>query len=297
MDRRIKGSLLVFASALCWSFSGVLGKNLSWNGLSKTGVRAVVAVLIYAAYRKSFKVKLSKSTLVGALGVFLTSLLYMLALTMTTSANAIVLQYSMPVYVVLINYLAFRIKPGIKQLIALPLLLAGVALCCISGSVGGQKLPNARWGNALALLSGFTFSLVFVAGRMKGADSVDYTYFGNCLSMLLVFSALLDPNVRFGFDGETLGDWALILLMGVSLGMGYLLLGIGLRTASPVSAAILENLEPALNPVWVFLFLGERPGTPGIIGCLIVLFTVTVYSALPEGKRKRTISAETKNEF
>ncbi|MBQ9408688.1 MAG: EamA family transporter, partial [Clostridia bacterium] len=79
--------------------------------------------------------------------------------------------------------------------------------------------------------------------------------------------------------------WLLILLMGLSLGMGYLLLGIGLKSASPLSAAVLENLEPALNPVWVFLFLGERPGTLGIIGCAIVIVTVTLYSILPE-KRK-----------
>ncbi|MBQ9408706.1 MAG: DMT family transporter [Clostridia bacterium] len=281
----VKGSLLVFASALCWSFSGILGKNLSWNGFSKTGVRAIVAVIVYALYRKSFKVRLSKSTWIGALGVSLTSLLYMLALTLTTSANAIVLQYSMPVYVVALNYLLFKTKPTFKQLIVVPLLMLGVALCCLGGSVGGEELRHQTAGNLIALLSGLTFSLVFLAGRMRGADSVQYTYFGNCLSLLLVVSVFFDKNVRFGFSVDIMKDWLLILLMGLSLGMGYLLLGIGLKSASPLSAAVLENLEPALNPVWVFLFLGERPGTLGIIGCAIVIVTVTLYSILPE-KRK-----------
>ena len=285
MRSNVKGSLLVFASALCWSFSGILGKNLSWNGFSKTGVRAIVAVIVYALYRKSFKVRLSKSTWIGALGVSLTSLLYMLALTLTTSANAIVLQYSMPVYVVALNYLLFKTKPTFKQLIVVPLLMLGVALCCLGGSVGGEELRHQTAGNLIALLSGLTFSLVFLAGRMRGADSVQYTYFGNCLSLLLVVSVFFDKNVRFGFSVDIMKDWLLILLMGLSLGMGYLLLGIGLKSASALSAAVLENLEPALNPVWVFLFLGERPGTLGIIGCAIVIVTVTLYSILPE-KRK-----------
>ncbi len=286
MRREIKGPLLVFLSALCWSFSGVLGKNLSWNGFTKTGVRAVVAVLIYACYRKTFRVKLCKSTLLGALGVCLTSLMYMIALTLTTSANAIVLQYSMPIYVVLINYVAFRTKPGLKELTAVPLLMLGVALCCVGGSVSEKPLPHAMLGNIIALCSGLTFSLVFLAGRLKGADSVGYTYFGNCLSMLLLVSVCFDKNVRFGCDADSLRDWLLILLMGVSLGMGYLLLGIGLRTASPVTAAVLENLEPVLNPVWVFAFLGERPAATGLIGCAIVLVTVTLYSVLPDKKLK-----------
>ena len=286
MRKTVKGSLLVFASALCWSFSGVLGKNLSWNGFTKTGVRAVVAVAIYALYRKKVGVKITKSTLIGGLGVCLTSLLYMIALTLTTSANAIVLQYSMPIYVVALNFLVFKTKPSLKQLIVVPLLLLGVALCCMGGSIAKTALPHQTLGNIIALVSGLTFSLVFLAGRMKGADSVDYTYFGNCLSLLLLVSIFFDKNVRFGLEADVLRDWLLIILMGVSLGLGYLLLGIGLKTASPMSAAVLENLEPALNPVWVFLFLGERPGTIGLIGCGLVLVTVTLYSCLPEKKTK-----------
>ena len=284
MNKTFKGSVLVFSSALCWSFSGVLGKNLTWNGFTKTGVRAVVAVLIYAIYRRSFKVKLTKSTLVGALGVSLTSLLYMVALTLTTSANAIILQYSMLIYVVLFNLLVYKTKPTRRQLITVPLLMTGVALCCLGGSVSNEALEHQSAGNLIALLSGLSFSFVFLSGKMKGADSVDYTYFGNCLSLPFVVSLFFDSSVRFGFGTSVLREWLIILLMGISLGMGYLLLGIGLRTASPVSAAVLENLEPALNPVWVFLFLGERPGTLGIIGCCIVLLTVTLYSCLPDGK-------------
>ena len=282
MDKRLKGSLLVFLSALCWSFSGVLGKDLAWNGLSKGGVRSIVAVAIYALYRRTLRVKLTKSTVIGALGVASTSTLYMLALTMTTSANAITLQYSMPLYVALISFLFFGVKPDRRQLIALPLLMAGMALCCLGKGVGSTPLPRQGLGNALALLSGLTFSLVFVASRMKGADPLEYTYLGICLTMLLSLGLPFDENVRWG--AGTASDFLKVAAMGVSLGLGYLLLALGLKTASPTTAAILENLEPVLNPVWVFLFLGERPDATGLIGCALVLVTVTVYSCLPQGK-------------
>ncbi len=278
---RLRGLLLVSASAICWSFSGVLGKNVTWSGLSKGGVRSIVAVLIYALYRKTFRVSITKSTIIGALGVALTSTLYMISLTLTTSANAIVLQYSMPLYVVLLGFAFFRVKPQIKEIIAMPLLLAGVALCCL-GKGQGSDLPHQMLGNILALVSGLTFSLVFLASRMKDARPVEYTYLGICMTMLLCAWLPFDENVHF--SSETAGEWLMVAAMGVSLGMGYLLLALGLKTASPTGAAILENLEPVLNPIWVFLFLGEHPDTLGLIGCALVLLTVTVYSALPEKK-------------
>ena len=276
----------MFLSAVSWSFSGVISKNVEWNGFSKAGVRAIVAVLIYALARKTFKVKLTAHNLIGALGVATTSLLYMIAVTLTTSANAIVLQYSMPIYVVLISLMVFKIKPSLKDIIVLPILLLGVILCCAGGSSGGEPLPNAALGNALALISGLTFAFVFITSRFKDADSVEYTYLGNLISVLLAVSVFFDKNADFGFDAHTLSQWGLVALLGVSLGLGYLFLGWGLKTASPTTAAILENLEPVLNPIWVFLVVGERPGLTGLIGCAVVLVTVTVYSCLPESKKK-----------
>lgn len=273
---------MVFASAVCWSFSGVLSKNLDWNGFSKAGVRAVVAVLIYAAARKTWKFRLNRTSMIGALGVSMTSILYMLALSFTTSANAIVLQYSMPVYVVLIDWVMFRIKPGIKQIIVIPLLLFGVVLCCFGKSAGStSKAPVL--GNVLAILSGVAFAVVFLTARMKEADPLEYTYLGNLITTLLCVSIFFDPGVGLATRTD-LKEWFLILIMGITLGMGYLLLAKGLTSTGPVTSAILENLEPVLNPVWVFLFIGERPDTLGIIGCAAVMITVTVYACIPEKK-------------
>ncbi len=287
MNPKLKGSILVALSGISWSFSGVLSKNLEWSALSKAGVRSIVAVLMFAWLRKGFRLKLTKGTLIGGLGVALTSLLYLTALNLTTAANAITLQYSMPVYVALFDFLLFRKKPTLKQLCILPLLILGVALCC-AGDSEGAELKYAHIGNLIALLSGVSFSAVFLASRLDDQDTTDYTYLGNLLTVLMVFSLPFDPHVKFGFALPVLKDWLLVCLMGVSLGLGYMLLALGLKTASPLRAAVLENLEPALNPVWVFLFIGERPDLTGILGCCIILLSVVLFAMLPDHKAADT---------
>ncbi|MCR4621423.1 MAG: DMT family transporter [Clostridiales bacterium] len=286
MNPRLKGSLLVALSGISWSFSGVLGKSLAWSSLSKAGVRSVVAVLLFALVRKGFRLRLTKSTLIGGLGVALTSLLYLTALSLTTSANAITLQYSMPVYVALFDFLLFRKKPSLKQLVLLPLLLAGVALCCAGDSVG-EPLRYAYLGNIAALLSAVSFSVVFLASRIENCSTTDYTYFGNLITLLLIAFLPFDPSVRFGLDAVALTDWLRAGLMGASLGLGYIFLALGLKTASPLDAAVLENLEPALNPVWVFLFIGERPDLTGILGCGLILLSVILFALLPEARKRQ----------
>ena len=292
MSPKLKGSLLVALSGISWSFSGVLSKNLEWSALSKAGVRSVVAVLMFAWVRKGFRLRLTKSTLIGGLGVALTSLLYLTALNLTTAANAITLQYSMPVYVALFDFLLFGKKPSLKQLCILPPLILGVALFC-AGNSEGAELKYAHIGNLVALLSGVSFSVVFLASRLDREAATDYTYLGNLLTVLTVFSLPFDSNVRLGFELPVLKDWLLVCLMGVSLGAGYILLALGLKTASPLRAAVLENLEPALNPVWVFLFIGERPDLTGILGCSIILLSVVLFASLPDRKNEKTTEKET----
>ncbi|MBQ3080018.1 MAG: DMT family transporter [Clostridia bacterium] len=280
------GPLMILLSAVAWSFSGVLSKGLSWNGFSKAGVRGVIAVFIFACARRSFKVKLTPGHILGALGVSLTSLLYMTAIRFTTSANAIVLQYSMPVYVILLLFILYRRKPSVRDMIAVPFVLLGVILCCMKGESGGE---GKLIGDILALISGLTFALVYVASRIPGSDPMSYSYLGNIFSAFMAVSIFFDPNVHFhAADTVTramvIEQWVRILLLGLSLSFGYLFLAYGIRHTPPVTAAIISNMEPVLNPVWTFLFIGEAPGILGIVGAGIVLITSTLHSCLPSRK-------------
>lgn len=275
------GTLLVILAGVVWSLSGVLSKGIDWGGFSKTGIRALITVVILGIGRRSFKVRLTAGNIIGAIGVAATSLLYMFSISLTTSANAIVLQYSMPVFVVLYGILVLHEKPLRRDILAVALVLCGVILCCLQGMKGGRIL-----GDGIAVISGVTYAVVFIAKSRKDCTPDEYIFLGNAFAALMLVLLPFDSGVHFRATEEISAsrvwfEWGSAVVMGLSLGFGYLLFSRGISRTSPTVAAIASNVEPVLNPIWVFLFIGENPGALSLIGSAVVLLTVTLYSILP----------------
>lgn len=274
--RKNTGPLFVALAAACWSGAGVFGKSVTWSPLATTGMRAIIAALVMVLFRRGFRVRLSRGNLLGALCVSVTSILFMAANKLTTAANAIVLQYAMPVFVILLVWLIYHQKPVRRDVVTTVFVLAGVFLCS-ADSIGGGNLL----GDALALLSGFTYSFVFLCARMKDTDPREYALLGVSLCMPLSLFAIGDPGATF-----TLSNALAFHGLGLCLAGGYLFIAVGMRHTSPMTAAIASNIEPVLNPIWVFLFLGEKPGPLAVAGAALVLLTVTVYSVTARGAKK-----------
>lgn len=267
----VRGAALIMLACVAWSFSGVLSKWTPWGPLSLVGARAAMAAVAFGFRRGSFRVRFTPGVVLGALGVSLTSTLFIIANKMTTAANAIVLQYAAPIVVILFCWVYFRQRPTKLDILAACITGAGVVLCFMGGLQGGSPL-----GDTLALLSAFTFATVFFAVRMPNTDPLDYTYLGNLFSALLLLAIPFDQS--FALDTRSIIG---VLLMGLSLTVGYLLFSQGLRTGvNPVTAAIVANVEPVLNPLWVYLVIGEQPGPYTLLGAALVLLSVTLYSIL-----------------
>lgn len=262
------GILLVILGAVSFSGAGVLGKYTTWSGLSTAGARCLVAAIIMAIARGGVKVKLTKGNLLGAFGCAATSIVFIMANKLTTAANAIVLQYAMTAVVILFCWLFYGQRPGKKDVACAVSVLIGVVLCSASEMSGGRMI-----GNILALVSAVTYALVFFCARMPDADAESYNFMGIAMCVPCVLFAAKDPGATF-----TVGNILALSAMGVCLSVGYILISRGMKTVSPVSAAITTNIEPVLNPIWVFLFLGEAPNALAILGAIIVLGTVTLYS-------------------
>ena len=272
-DSRI-GAIQVALGATCWSFAGVLGKWLPWNAFTINGLRSLVAVLLLALARRSFRVRLSRGTVLGALGVTLTSMLYMAAIKLTTSANAIVLQYAAPAFVILFCWLFYGQRPSLRSLISAALIMLGVVLCFADRMGGGHLL-----GNLLALASAVTFALVFFCARMPDTNPADYSYLGLLLCVPSAVCGFFDPAMS-----ARPSEWLAVLGLGVCLAGGYYFISAAMGRVSPVFTVLLSNLEPVLNPIWVALFLpelGEVPGGMALVGSAIVLVTAAVYSLGP----------------
>jgi drug/metabolite transporter (DMT)-like permease len=274
------GPLIVALAADCWSGSGVLGKFATWSPLAITGARAILAVLLMALVRGGFRVRFSRGNVLGALGVSVTSVLFMAANKLTTAANAIVLQYAMPVFVILLVWIIYGQRPVQRDVFTTIFVLGGVFLCSVDSFGGGNLL-----GDALALLSGFTYSFVFLCARMKDTDAREYTFLGLIFCAPLALFAYNDPGATF-----TLPNVLALLGLGLCLSSGYLLIAVGMRHTSPMTAAIAANIEPVLNPLWVFLFLGEKPGPLALVGSIVVLATVTIYSVTARTAKKPDVA-------
>lgn len=279
---RGKGAVYIVLASLVWSFAGVLSKWAPWSAYSIIGARALFTAVFFGFVRKSFKPSFSKGNLLGAFAVASTSILFIMANKMTSAANAIVLQYAMPV-VVILGYWVFRgQKPGRLDIAASLCVLAGVALCFMGGLGRG-----AFWGDTVALISAFTYALVFFAARMPGADPADYTYLGNLVASLFLLYIPFD-------SGFTLSPSALlaVLLMGLCLSFGYFFFTAGMRAGiHPVTASILSNVEPVMNPLWAFVFLGENPGVVSLMGVALVLISVSVYNVMKTRQQAKTLPA------
>ena len=274
MSKNRLGALQVALAAISWSFAGVFSKSLPWNALTMNGVRSLIAAALLAMARGTAKVRLTRGTLLGAAGVALTSILYMAATKLTTSANAIVLQYAMPVFVILFSWLFYGQKPRRKHLIIAAFILCGVVLCSWDGLRGGNAL-----GDGLAILSAVTFAMVFFCARIPGANPKDYSYLGMIFCAPFALCGVFDPGMSLNP-----AHWLIALGLGVCLAGGYFFIARSMSNVSPISAALLANLEPILNPIWVFIFVGERPGPLTLVGAGIVLVTATVYALMPAGE-------------
>jgi len=270
----------ILLASLSWSFAGVLSKFVPWSALTITGFRALIAALFLGLFRKDFRPVNTFGTWLGAFGVVSTSTLFIFANKLTSAANAIVLQYAMPIFVVLFEAIVLKRRPGRLDVLAVLAVLAGVILCFCQGFQSGGML-----GNALALLSAGTYAIIYLAARRKDSDVLSYSYQGNLVAALFMLFMPFDRGV-----GPTAAHFVAAVGMGACMTVGYLFFCVGMRSGvSPITAAIVSNIEPILNPTWCFLFLGENPGPLSIAGALMVILAISAYTLV--GARRRTSAA------
>lgn len=270
MSQIQKGSLYIFIAATLWSFGGLLGKAIPLSGLSIAILRGGISALTIALYRKNWRVHISKSVIIAALSLSLTTLFYMVSNKLTTAANAILLQYTSPMYIILFAWILYKQKPKKSDILALMGVFVGMFIFFSRELSSGHLL-----GDLLGLASGLSFAGVFFANKLPNANPVDAVYLGNLLTFFLLPLVLLDQQIyTFSLNGLIM-----LMVMGVfQLGIAYILFSKGIQMISATSANIIATVEPVLNPIWVFIILHETPNPIALLGGGIVLITVLIYN-------------------
>lgn len=269
-----KAMLLMCLCAFLWSIGGLFIKLLPWHAIAICGVRSGISAFIILLYMAKMKYRLTLHNpmiWLSGLGLMGTMLLFVSANKLTTSANAIVLQSTAPLYIMVISALFFRAHYSRREYVLVAVTMGGIALFFLD-----QLTPGGLLGNVLALLSGLTMALMYTAsGRLPDdQSSMSALVVGHSAAALAGLPFLFLTPVEV--SPRTVSA---ILILGVfQLGIPYILYAIAVRRCSPLSCSLIGMIEPLLNPVWVLLVLGEKPGFFALIGGIIVLSAVTLWS-------------------
>ena len=261
---RNKGNLYILLTALLWSTGGILIKFIPGNAIAINGARSLIALLFFCCYRKGFKIYFNKYVVLAGFCLMMTNTLYVMANKLTTAGNAIVLQYLAPIFVLIWDSLYKKKLPSTKQILFVLMAFCGMVLFFFDQLDGGKLL-----GNILAICAGLAFSGVFFINSLPKASSEDASMVGFILSFIIGIPFLGQLNYS-----NMASNIALLVLGVFQVGLAYVTFAKGSKLTSPVNASLIGLIEAILNPVWVFLFYGERVGKYALIGASIILLAV-----------------------
>jgi drug/metabolite transporter, DME family len=259
------GILYIVAAALLWSTGGIGIKGVADSALKVTFYRSVfAAITLFLIFRKHVRVRPTPAFIAAIVsyGGCLTA--FVIATKWTTAANAIFLQYAGVIWVLLLSPLVLHEKMQRRDVIAIGIALGGMALFFV-----GKFEARGMAGNAMALLSSVFFATMILSLRRQPHASRAAVVWGNVVLSLVLLPFVADDLAL------TPRSMATFLFLGIlQIGLAYAFFVKGLQTVTATQASLTGMLEPVANPIWVLLFLGERPSAFAMAGAAIVLAAI-----------------------
>jgi len=259
---------LLLAAAL-FSTGGVAIKACGLSPWQVSAFRSGIGALTLLALAPESRRGWNGRTLVVGVAYAGTVTLFALANRLTTSANAIFLQSTAPIYLLLLGPWLLREPLHRRDLAFLAALAAGMALFFVGVEPARQTAPDPALGNTLAAASGLCWALTILGLRWIGRDGsggAGAAVVGNLLGCALALPFALP------LGDATPMDWALVVFLGVvQIGVSYVLVTRATRHVPALEATLLLLLEPVLNPLWSWLVHGEQPGPWSLLGGAILL--------------------------
>ncbi len=273
--------VLILFAVLLWSTGGLFIKLTTLDAFAVNCGRSLFAAITVAVFTYRKGLKLDRFTLLSAFlyAGTLTSFVY--ANKTTTAANAIFLQYTAPIYILILSPFILKEKFRFPDLITVVICLAGMSLFFLEDqdATANNLASNVFAGNIAALFSGVFFGLYFILLRhprtLENRNPALSVFYGNILIVLFMFPLLAQSPPT-----PTFNDVTAILFLGIfQIGLAYVLFTKGVAAGvRPLDASIIGFVEPLLNPVWVFLFAGERPSNWAILGGVIIITAIAAHT-------------------
>lgn len=274
-NRRINPLFLVLIAVLLWSTGGLFIKLTDGrlDAFQVTFFRSLFAAITVVILTRKDGLKINGFGILTSIIYAALLFLFVWATKKTTAANAIFLQYTAPIYILILAPFIIGEKFRMRDLVTVVIVLAGMSLFF----VGKLEISDYQ-GNIAALCSGVFLGLYILLlkhPRAEGFNPTIAVIYGN-----LLLAVLTAPSGIAALPIMTLMDWAAVIFLGViQIGISYVLFIKGVRGGTrPLDASLIGFIEPLLNPVWVFLFVGERPSQWAILGAFIVITAIFVHT-------------------
>ena len=267
--------------ALMWSLAGFNIKMIEWSPYAIAAGRSLVAVILLApmVLRKGFQ-KIDRDVIGGAICYAAFNYCFITSTTLTSSAIAIMMQYTAPIYVALLSWLFLRERVGWADIISVGFVFLGMIFFFLDSNSGGSLK-----GNIVSIFNGITFAGISIFLRLqKDGNPALSMYLGNVISAVaglpIMWNAGMPDTISLLF----------LLLAGLLVAVSYTLYAKASTGLSALETVLIPIIDPVMNPVWVFLFLDERPGALTIVGAAVILVSVTirVVSGLTPSSASRT---------
>lgn len=262
-----KGILAVFLTAILWSSGGLFIKLISLDSMELSFFRCAIAAVVFALMFRKRILKLNSLALLNSFAYAAVLILFVIATKTTTAANAIFLQSTAPIYVLIFEPLLTKTKWERINIITIVVCFLGMILFFM-----GDLTPGDIKGNIAALLAGVAFAAFFLGMKKNepqyGESSI---FYGNVIVALICIPFITDMN------SISVQDFAMVSFLGIfQIAFAYALFSYGLKRIIAVEASIISMFEPVLNPIWVFIGYGEVPSFYAIIGGIIIMTAITV---------------------
>ena len=254
--------ILLITAALMWSLGGVFIKLVDLNPMGIAGIRSLGAAVVLLIYIKKPRLYWNRYFITGVLAYTAMVVLYVLSIRLTTAANAIFLEFTAPIYVVAFSYLLLNERINRFDILTMVIIFLGMGLFFMD-----ELTFYGFWGNIMALIAGVCLALVTVMIRKEKESAFEIVFYGNVLTAIICFNFIIE-----GLSNSTQLDWLIIFGLGIfQLGIPYILYTTALKYVSALDAILVGMLEPILNPIWVYIFIGEAMGEWAFIGGALVI--------------------------
>jgi drug/metabolite transporter, DME family len=278
--------LQVFAAALLFSTGGAGIKAEAFTGLQVSALRSGIAAAVLILILRG-RLVLSPAMLGTGIVYAATVTLFVLSTKLTTAANAIFLQATAPLYLLLLGPLVLSERFRVRDVMFLVGVAMGLALCVIGRPAPTTTAPDPATGNLLAVICSITWAFTLLGLRYLQRDSTQAGGVGmSAVAIGNLFASVAAAPFALPLPVASASEWATIVYLGVcQIAVAYVFLTAAMRVLPALEVSLLLLIEPVLNPTWTWLIRGEDPGGYTIVGGAIIIAATAIKSVYEAGPK------------